>query len=138
MRPIPENSIHKNQNNASASEASFLEVLVRTSTLGRVIFGSLFVVLLSFPALQAATGTIGGTISDPSGKFVARAVVTLTKVEQRTVRTFNTQNDGVFSFTTLEAAKYTITAEAPSGFAIWRKSVNLEVDETLNIPARLE
>src|SRR5450631_2735224 len=111
MRPIPENSIHKKQNNASRSEASFMEVLVRASTLGRMIFGSFVAVLLSFPALQAqqaATGSIGGTISDPSGKFVARAVVTLTKVDQGTVRTFTTQNDGVFSFTTLEAAKYTI------------------------------
>jgi hypothetical protein len=118
-----------------------MEVLVRASILGRMIFGSFVAVLLSFPALQAqqaATGSIGGTISDPSGKFVARAVVTLTKVDQGTVRTFTTQNDGVFSFTTLEAAKYTINAEAPSGFATWRKSVNLEVGETVNIPARLE
>jgi outer membrane receptor protein involved in Fe transport len=118
-----------------------MEVIVRTSTLGRVICGSFFVVLLSLPGLraqQAATGSIGGTISDPSGKFVARTVVTLTKVEQGTVRTFTTQNDGVFSFTTLEAANYTITAEAPSGFATWRKSLNLEVGQALNIPARLE
>ncbi len=111
------------------------------STLGRVICGSLLAALFPFPVLQAqqaATGNIAGTVTDPSGKSVARAVVTLTNDAQGTVRTFTTQNDGLFSFTTLIAANYSLAATAPSGFATWRRSVNLEVGQTLNIPAQLE
>jgi hypothetical protein len=118
----------------------FTEVTVRTSTLGRVIRGSLLSALFFFPVLQAqqaATGTIGGTITDPLGKPVARVVVTLTNDAQGTVRTITTQNDGGFSFTTIEAADYTLAAIAPSGFATWRESVKLEVGQTLNISASL-
>lgn len=114
---------------------------MRIPTLGRVICGSLFAALLSLPTLhaqQAATGSIGGTITDPSGKSVAKAAVTLTNIAQGTVRTFTTQNDGLFSFATLEAANYKLSATAPSGFAPWSETVNLEVGQTLNIAAHLE
>ena len=93
---------------------------MRTSTLGRVICGSFLAVLLSFPALQAqqsATGSIGGTVTDPSGNPIANAAISLTNTSQGTVRIYTTQNDGVFSFTTLEATNYSISATASSGFA---------------------
>ncbi|WP_348263892.1 TonB-dependent receptor [Telmatobacter sp. DSM 110680] len=114
---------------------------MHTTTLGRVISRSLLAVLLLLPRLhaqQAASGNIAGIVTDPSGKCVAKAVVTLTNVAQGTVRTFTTQNDGVFSFAALEAAKYILSATAPSGFAPWNEKVNLEVGQTLNIPAHLE
>ena len=113
---------------------------MRTSTLGRVICGSLLVTLLSFPALQAqqsATGSIGGTVTDPSGTLVSNAAVTLTNTSQGTIRTFTTRNDGVFSFTTLEAADYSVSATGPSGFAVWRQAVGLEVGQNRSIPIRL-
>ena len=113
---------------------------MRISTLGRVICGLFFALLLSSPALrgqQAAAGSIGGTVTDPSGKSVNGAVVTLTNVAQGAVRTFITQNDGVFSFTTLEAANYMLSATVPAGFSFWHQSVDLEVGQSLNIPARL-
>jgi hypothetical protein len=71
------------------------------------------------------------------GKSVERATVTLTNVAQGTVRTFTTQNDGVYAFTTLEAANYTLAASAPSGFAPWNQSVVLLVGQALNIPVHL-
>ena len=88
-------------------------------------------------AQQSATGSIGGTVTDPSGSLVSNTSVTLTNTSQGPVRTFLTRNDGVFSFTTLEAADYTLSATASSGFAIWRQSVSLEVGQSRNIPIRL-
>ncbi len=113
---------------------------MRTSTLGRVVCGSFLAVFLSFPALvaqQSATGSIGGTVTDPSGVPIANTTITLTNTSQGTVRTFTTQNDGVFSFTTLEAANYAVSATASSGFAPWRESVGLEVGQSRSIPIRL-
>ena len=95
--------------------------------------------LLALPSIaqQSAGGVIRGTITDPAGKSVERATVTLTNVAQGTVRTFTTQNDGVYAFTTLEAANYTLAASAPSGFAPWNQSVVLLVGQALNIPVHL-
>ena len=113
---------------------------MKPSTLGRVVCGSLFVALLSTSALraqQSGTGSISGTVTDPSGNLVLNAAVTLTNTSQGTVRTYTTHNDGVFSFTTLEAASYSLSATGSSGFAIWRQSVSLEVGQSRSISIRL-
>lgn len=63
-------------------------------------------------------------------------MVTLTNPSQGTVRTFTTQSDGAFSFPTLEAASYSLSATASSGFAAWREPVSLEVGQSRSIPIR--
>ncbi len=70
----------------------------------------LFLSLVPFhaKAQQLATASIRGSVADPSGKSIGSAIVTLTSVRQGTVRTFTTQSDGQFSFTTLEAANYIV------------------------------
>lgn len=112
---------------------------MKPSTLGRVICGLLLLALF-FPVLnaqQSATGSINGTVMDPFGNLVSNAAVTLTNTSQGTVRTFTTHADGTFSFTTLEAADYSVSATASSGFAVWRQSVSLEVGQSRSIPIRL-
>ena len=44
----------------------------------------------------------------------------------------------MFSFTTLSAASYTLSAAAPTGFAAWRQALSLEVGQSLNLPVRLQ
>ena len=87
----------------------------------RTIVGALVCLFaVSFPltAQELGTGRIGGTVVDPAGRAIANVVVTLTNATQGTTRTFTTQTDGVFSFSTLEAANYNVTAAAASsGFA---------------------
>src|SRR5271165_3800590 len=72
-------------------------------------------------AQQLATANINGTVTDPSGKSLGNVVVSLTNVRQGTVRIFTTGSDGVFSFATLEAAGYTLSADGASGFATWNQ-----------------
>ncbi len=113
---------------------------MRITRFGRAIGGSLLLALFLIPCLQAqqlATGNISGTVMDPSGKAVAKVGVTLTNVSQGTERSFTTGEDGVFSFTTLEAANYMLSAAAASGFAEWRQPVSLEVGQSRSIPVRL-
>jgi hypothetical protein len=100
----------------------------------------LFAFLLPFAARaqQLATAAITGSVTDLSGKSVANAVVTLSNTRQGTERTYTTQGDGVFSFTTLEAAPYFLSVAPPPGFAAWRNPLTLEVGETRNVPIRLD
>src|SRR5438270_1191362 len=115
---------------------------VRTFMIGRAaVCGSLLLALFLIPALhsqQFATGSIGGTVTDPTGRAVANVVVKLTNASQGTERSFTTKDDGVFSFATLEAATYTLSAVGRSGFAPWREGVRLEVGQTQNVVIRLE
>jgi outer membrane receptor protein involved in Fe transport len=117
------------------------EVIVRTCFPTRAISGSLLFALLLFPALhaqQSASGSIAGTVVDSSGHAVGGVTLALSNSSQGTVRTFTTEGDGVFSFATLVAANYTLSAEATSGFAGWKEAVSLEVGQSLSIPIRLQ
>jgi hypothetical protein len=84
-----------------------------------------------------ATASIGGIVTDPSGSTVAGAILTLTNTGQGTVRAFTTQNDGSFSFTTLEAASYSLTVSAPSGFEKWKQAIVINIGQNLDLPIRL-
>jgi hypothetical protein len=102
--------------------------------------GVLLFALLSLSrggAQQLATASINGIVTDPSGNAVGNVVVTLTKIDQGTVRTFTTQADGRFSFATLEASDYDLSAGGSSGFARWRQPVHLEVGQVKRMPVRL-
>src|SRR5579864_460264 len=117
-----------------------MEVVVRRFMIGRAICGSLLFVLFLIPSLQSqqlATGSIGGTVTDPAGRAVANIAVTLTNASQGTERVFTTKDDGVFSFATLEAANYSLSAAGGSGFAQWREGVRLEVGQSQNVIIRL-
>lgn len=110
------------------------------SALYRAAWGALLLALLACSTLtaqQLATAGITGKVVDPAGNPVGDVLVTLTNTRQGTVRAFKTESDGVFSFATLEAASYSLSAAGPSGFASWRSSVNLQVGQALNLPVRL-
>ena len=114
---------------------------MRTSIFCRAVCGPLLLVLFLIPGLhsqQLGAASIGGSVTDPSGRAVANVVVTLGNALQGTERSFTTKEDGVFSFATLEAANYTLSAASPSGFAPWRHPVSLEVGQTRSIVIRLE
>ena len=114
---------------------------MRKSMFGAAVGGSLLLALFLLPGLhsqQLARGSIGGAVTDPSGRAVANVVITLANASQGTERSYTTKNDGVFSFATLEAANYTLSAASSSGFAAWRQPVSLEVGQTRSITIRLE
>jgi hypothetical protein len=77
-------------------------------------------------------------VTDPSGKVVQHVTVTLTNPAQGTTRSFDTQADGSFLFTTLEAASYELTVAAPTGFASYRQTVSVNVGQDLNVPMQLQ
>src|SRR5207237_719609 len=90
-----------------------------TLSLGLLIFAS-------FTAYsQAGTSTISGTISDAQGNIVAGAAVTLTS-QQNSQRTAVTNDNGVYTFSSVQPGTYTIEAQA-KGF----KKANLSPFQAL-------
>ncbi len=112
------------------------------SIFSRSVWALLCAITVSFPltshAQQLASARIIGVVTDPSGKVVQHVTVTLTNPAQGTTRSFDTQADGSFSFTTLEAASYKLTVAAPTGFASYRQTVNVNVGQDLNVPVQLQ
>jgi hypothetical protein len=61
---------------------------------------------------QVTTGTISGSVKDPSGAVVAGATVTANEADKGITRTAETSGSGEFVFSSLPPGKYTISVEA--------------------------
>jgi hypothetical protein len=99
----------------------------------------LFIVTIlafSVPALaQNLSGSITGTIQDPTGAVIPGVQVTLTNTEQGAVARQTVTNEaGIYLFSALPAATYAITAELP-GFKTYKKTdVKLFVNNAMGMP----
>ncbi|HVG18065.1 MAG TPA: TonB-dependent receptor [Blastocatellia bacterium] len=94
--------------------------------------GSAFSALAS----QEVTGTIEGTLKDPSGAVIPNATVTAAS-ERNTVNT--TSNDeGVYRFNNLQPGLYTITASGTGFGSVKRDNVTVELGRTLQVNFELK
>jgi Carboxypeptidase regulatory-like domain len=92
-------------------------------------------ILLSFTFSwsQTGTSTVRGTITDPQGRVVAGATVTLTNVATNTVRTTKSTDTGTYVFDLITPAEYRLTAEA-KGF---KKQVVDKVEALIGKPTEV-
>ena len=98
-----------------------------------------FALVLTPPALASGpTGSITGTVTDPSGAVVRNAHVTVLNEATNAVRTAESNDAGDFTVALLPAGRYRVTAEG-NGF---RRSifndVNVDVDQTVRVDFALE
>ncbi len=103
-----------------------LEILILSACLPANVFAS------------DRTGTITGTVTDPSGAIVRKARITVVNEGTNAVRNAETNDDGDFTVALLTPGKYRVTAES-AGF---RKSVfgevTVDVDQTVRVDFALE
>jgi hypothetical protein len=86
---------------------------------------------------QTITGSIRGTVTDPSGAVVAGANVTVTNVATNVEAKAVTNSDGLYNFQFLNLGDYTITATA-SGFTTTSVApFRLQIDQIANIDVKL-
>jgi hypothetical protein len=79
---------------------------------------------------QEVTGTLNGTVTDPSGAAVKGATVTVTDENTKVVvRTVITGDNGDYSIPTLPVGTYTVGIEAPNFKKIVRTGVKLDVNQ---------
>src|SRR5579872_865075 len=114
-----------------------MRVAFRQSALFLV---ALMSVLLAIPVIHAqyTTANLAGTVTDPSGAIVTDAKVSLQNVDTGLQRNTQTGSSGTFSFTALPVGKYQIAVEKPGFNKYVQTGINLVLDETANIPVRLQ
>ncbi len=87
---------------------------------------------------QVDTGTITGTVTDPSGAVLAGASVILTHEESKTSRTILTNEVGYYAAPNLHAGSYSIRAEL-SGFKTQeQRGIVLRLQDRLRVDFRLQ
>jgi Carboxypeptidase regulatory-like domain/TonB dependent receptor/TonB-dependent Receptor Plug Domain len=95
--------------------------------------------LLTAPVFASGpTGTITGTVTDPSGAIVRKARITVLNEATNATRDAETNDDGDFTVALLPPGRYRVTVES-AGF---RKSifsdVTVDVDQTVRVDFALE
>ena len=79
---------------------------------------------------QTGTSTIRGTVTDPQGRVVPGATLTLTNVETNAVRTTKSTDSGTYAFDLITPAEYRLEVEA-KGF---KKQVVNKVEALIGKP----
>ena len=86
---------------------------------------------------QSATGTIAGTVTDPSGSVIAGAKVTVENTATNIKRTMLSLGDGRFYQRYLLPGSYTVTVEKAGFQKQVETGVQLDVEQTISLPVQL-
>jgi len=104
----------------------------------RPIFRTLFAVLVfgllpSVAAAQAVSGSISGTIADPSHQVVPGATVTLINEETGAKRSMSTGERGTFAFAAVQPGIYTVRVELNGFSPAEKRTITLPANEQLSL-----
>ncbi len=91
-------------------------------------------------AQVTTTGSISGSVTDPTGAVVANATIAVKNNETRVENTTTTSENGTFSVAQLPRGTYTVTVQATSGFKkseITKVNVNVGTPTTVNVALEL-
>jgi hypothetical protein len=106
--------------------------------LGIALFAVLLAVMFGAAASAQDTGSITGTVSDPSGAAVSGAKVTLTNPAQGVSRTVSSNGAGDFVFPLLSIGSYDITVSAEGFKKYQARGVKLDVAQKARVNVALE
>ena len=103
----------------------------------RVLLLSCLVCIGSLALKGQGFGTIVGTVTDPSGAFVASAKVTVTNQGTSQSRETTTNAEGYFVVPSLQPAAYDVKVEGTGFSPFVQKNVLLAADQTLTVNSGL-
>src|ERR1035441_9036928 len=110
---------------------------MRRSIVIYVAFFVVMAVMVSSAFAQSETGTITGTVTDPTGAVVPNAKIIVTGATTGSVRTITTNASGSYTITNLQPAEYTVTAEV-AGFATLQQAVIVTVGGRVGLDLQLQ
>jgi hypothetical protein len=100
----------------------------------------LCVLLLGSAAAVAhtSTGTITGTVADPTGAFVPNAALELTNSQTGTIQQSVSSATGNFTFSQLAVGTYQLTVNVP-GFKVYvRQNIGVQATQIVRVDVELE
>jgi hypothetical protein len=87
---------------------------------------------------QSFNGSIGGTVTDPSGAVVPSAELTLTSVATGTARKLTTGPDGLYLFGNLQQGAYDLQVTAKGFREFVQRGSTVNVNESVRVDVKLE
>src|SRR5271157_4072926 len=103
--------------------------------------GILAMLLLAVGEVRAQNATLAaslsGDVTDPTGAAIESAKITLTSPEHGTSWTYKTQGGGLYSFTLLPPATYTLVVEATGFKRYTQEGITLVAGQAANQDVRL-
>ena len=105
---------------------------MRFSRVG--LLGLLLLSIASFTWSQTGTSTIRGTITDPQGRVVSGANVTLTNTANNAVRTTKSTDAGIYIFDLITPGDYKVEIDA-RGF---KKQANSGIHALIGKPVDID
>jgi len=86
---------------------------------------------------QAVNGTLVGTVTDPSGAFIANAQVSIVLTGQGAEHSAATNESGNFTMPDLPPGTYTVTVTAPGFKKVVRENIALDTNTTARVDVSL-
>src|SRR5579872_2448326 len=83
-------------------------------------------------------GDISGTVADPSGAGVPNSAVTLTNTATNATRSANTNEQGLYTFTSVPPGVYNVKVEHPGFKTATSNNVELQVQQSLRLDLTLQ
>src|SRR5450755_60326 len=102
----------------------------------RAFIGSFAFILTTTVCFAQFSGSIDGTVTDPSNSTVGNAVVKLVNVSTNVAQQAASDDAGNYRFVSLAPGAYTLSVTA-SGFGASQVSVNLTTGQDLSVPLSL-
>src|SRR5262249_44585822 len=99
---------------------------------------ALFAVATNAAAQSSTTGTVVGTVSDPTGALVPKAEVQLTNVETNAVLNQTTNDSGGYVFPSVVPGMYKVSVRLAGFRTAEITNVTVEVNKSLELPVKLE
>jgi outer membrane receptor protein involved in Fe transport len=100
-----------------------------------------FVLLVSMPSsavAQVATGTILGTVADPSGAFIPKSQVTATNLQTGILRKGLSDDGGRYAFEFLPIGVYRLEISNPGFKTFVQSGLVLEINQSVRLDVTLE
>src|SRR5665213_1932813 len=96
--------------------------------------------LFIFPSVTraATTGSIFGTLKDPSGAVIPGGVITVTNTAQGIQTKTMTDDKGNYNFPSLTVGRYNLEAEAPGFKTVKRNDLVIDLDRALQTDLSME
>lgn len=105
---------------------------------GRSLLSALFLFTLSVGRAADPTGTISGSIADPSGGAIPGAEVTVKQTSTGLTRSATTDATGAYLFPLMPVGGYELTVEAKGFRRFEQRGITLVVNGAANIPVTLQ